>query len=452
MKSGKREGQNSARQKAIHIVRVLTKLGHVAYFAGGCVRDMVMRREAVDFDIATTATPDQVIRAFEKCVPVGKQFGVMIVVLDKSTFEVSTFRSEGPYRDGRHPSSVHFTMPEKDALRRDFTINGLFYDPLKKKVIDFVGGREDISKRCIRTIGNPEERFLEDKLRLLRAVRFAANLDFFIDSAAWTVLGKLHKEIRFVSIERIRDELVKMFTRGHAGRALELLSESGLLGEILPEIERMKGVRQPPEFHPEGDVFTHTKLLMERLEKPSVELAFGALLHDVGKPPAYSEEGGKIHFQNHAPLGAEIARKILKRLRFPNRTIDRVAACVENHMNFANVKEMRVGTLKRFIASETFPIELELHRIDCLASHGNLDLHCFLKQKTKDFKAEELKPKPMLNGYDLIGLGIRPGPVMKEVLQAIYHEQLDGKIRTRQEAFEWVNIRYGKNKTEGNVS
>ena len=429
---------------ALHIVESLKKANFLAYFAGGCVRDLIMRRAPKDYDIATTARPEDIEEIFPKCVPVGKQFGVMIVIQGVHQFEVATFRREGPYRDGRHPEGVSFTTPEEDANRRDFTVNGLFYDPLKRKIIDYVGGRGDIRKKLIKTIGRPHERFQEDRLRLLRAVRFAANLGFAIEATTWAAIEELRKEIHSVSQERVRDELIKMFTRSHAGRGLELLSESGLLQEVLPEIEKMKGVEQPPEFHPEGDVFIHTKMLMDQLESPSVALAFGALFHDVGKPDTFSDEGGRIHFYSHPKVGGDITRKIMARLRFSNREITDVVSCVENHMKFANVKEMRLGKLKQFVARENFPTELELHRIDCLARHGKLELHRFLKHKLREFKKEELKPKRFITGDDLIALGIKPGPAMKEMLEEAYALQLEGKVKSRNAGMDWAKKQFLK--------
>ena len=426
------------------IITTLRCAGFLSYFAGGCVRDLVMKEKPKDYDIATTAKPEDIERLFPKCVPVGKQFGVMIVVLDHAHFEVATFRREGPYLDGRHPDHVDFTTPEEDAKRRDFTINGLFYDPIKRRVIDYVEGRSDIRKKLIRTIGDPEARFREDRLRILRAIRFAANLGFSIESKTWEAIKKLKKEIHSVSQERVRDELVKMFTRANAGRGLELLSESGLLQEILPEIEAMKGVAQPPEFHPEGDVFIHTKMLLDQLEDPTPVLAFGALLHDVGKPGTFSDEGGRVHFYNHPKVGGEITRDILSRLRFSNREISDVVDCVENHMKFANVKDMRIGKLKQFVARENFPVELELHRIDCLASHGKLELYRFLKRKLKEFKSEDLKPRRLITGNDLIAIGITPGPVMKEILEEVYSLQLEGKITSPNDALQWVKRHFKK--------
>ncbi len=429
---------------ATQVTKVLREAGFTAYFAGGCVRDLIMKEKPKDYDIATTATPDEIEKLFPKCVPVGKQFGVMVVVIQKQHFEVATFRREGAYRDGRHPDEIAFTTPQEDAKRRDFTVNGLFYDPLKHCVIDYVEGKKDIQRKLVRTIGDPEARFQEDRLRLLRAVRFAANLGFKIESKTWQAIKRLRKEIHSVSQERVRDELIKMFTRPNAGRGLELLSESGLLAEILPEVEAMKGVQQPPEFHPEGDVFVHTKMLMDQLKNPSITLAFGALLHDVGKPSTFSDEGERIHFYNHPNVGAQMAREILTRLRFSNREIEDIVSCVDNHMKFANVKEMRVGKLKQFVARENFPVELEMHKIDCLASHGKLELYRFLKSKMKEFKQEDLKPKRLISGNDLIALGIEPGPIMKEILEEVYSLQLESKIASQDEAIRWVKKRYRK--------
>ncbi|MBI4368294.1 MAG: CCA tRNA nucleotidyltransferase [Candidatus Omnitrophica bacterium] len=429
---------------ALEILKKLNQKGFLSYFAGGCVRDLLMKKPPKDYDIATTAKPQEVEQLFPKSIPVGKQFGVTIVVHRGWQFEVATFRREGAYLDGRHPEEVSFTDPEEDAKRRDFTVNGLFYDPIRRRVIDYVEGRQDIQRKQIRTIGEPEARFSEDKLRLLRAVRFAANLNFTIHPKTWQAIRKLKKEIHSVSQERIRDELIKLFTRPHAGRGLELLSESGLLREILPEVEAMKGVEQPPEFHPEGDVFIHTKMLLDQLAGASPTLAFGALLHDVGKPPTFSDEGERIHFYNHQRVGADMAREILTRLRFSNHEIEEVVSCVDNHMKFANVKEMRLGKLKQFISRDNFPVELELHRIDCLASHGKLELHRFLKRKLKEFKAQALKPDRLLTGHDLIHLGIKPGPIMKEILEEAYTLQLEGKVTSRDEAIAWVRQAFKK--------
>lgn len=430
--------QDKKAAAAFSIARRLKAQNFIAYFAGGCVRDSLMKRPPKDFDIATTASPDAVEKLFSKTIPVGKQFGVILVVEDNIHFEVATFRREGGYDDGRHPSEVNFSVPEEDAKRRDFTVNGLFYDPFERRVLDFVGGVGDIEKKMIRAIGDPGKRFEEDKLRLLRAVRFASYLDFQIEAETWAAVNARASEIGCVSPERIRDELVKILTYPGAARGFTLLSDCGLMKEILPEVEWMKGVEQPPEFHPEGDVFIHTRMLLEKLNDPSAVLALGALFHDVGKPPTFAIRDGRIKFYEHAPIGAEMTQKIMRRLRFSNDQIDAVSECVANHMKFADVQKMRSGKLKRFISRPTFSEELELHRIDCQSSHGMLDNYYFLKEKLKEYANEELKPKPFINGNDLIALGMRPGPAMKPLLEEFYELQLEGKIRTREEGLDWA--------------
>ena len=368
------------KEAAISIVRRLREAGHTAYFNGGCVRDMVRGVEPHDYDIATSATPEQVQQLFPKTVPVGAQFGVVLVLDGGHQFEVATFRTDQAYVDGRRPTSVRYGSPEEDAQRRDFTINGLFYDPIEDRVIDFVNGRADIERKLVRTIGEARQRFTEDKLRLLRCVRFAANLGYDIEPATFEAVKEMAAQIQVVSAERIRDELIKTLTRSHAGRGLELLRASGLLAEILPEIAVMQGVEQPPEFHPEGDVFVHTRMMLDALPPhPSVTLAFAVLLHDVGKPPTFERAPDRIRFNEHDRVGAELAETILRRLRFSNDEIERIVLCVREHMRFQFVKEMRPAKLKRILARKTFPDELELHRIDCAASHRNLENYEFLK-------------------------------------------------------------------------
>ena len=429
---------------ALDIVKKLQKSGHTAYFAGGCVRDSILRVQPKDYDVATSASPDQVEKLFEKTVPVGKQFGVMLAIVEGEQFEIATFRKEGGYQDGRHPSWVKKSDPEEDAKRRDFTVNGLFYDPIKDEIIDYVGGVEDIHHQLISTIGKPEERFSEDKLRLIRAVRFASTLGFKLEEQTWFTLKKMAPEIKMVSSERIRDELVKIFTRPNAGLGLELLSESGLLKEILPEVEAMKGCAQSPDYHPEGDVFVHTQLLLDKLENPTVTLAFSCLLHDVGKPPTFTRDGDKIHFYEHDRIGADMTREIMMRLRFSNKEIDAVAAAVSNHMRFMHVKEMRQGKLKTFLARDTFQEELELHRIDCSSSHGKLDNYEFLKAKIQEFRADELKPKPFLTGHRLMAAGISAGPVMGQIIREGYELQLEGRFENEDAAVQWAKERWQK--------
>jgi poly(A) polymerase len=427
---------------AISIVKRLREAGHTAYFNGGCVRDMVRGVEPEDIDIATSATPEQVQALFTKTVPVGAAFGVVLVLEGGHQFEVATFRSDDAYVDGRRPSAIHFASPEEDARRRDFTINGLFYDPIADQIIDFVGGRADIERKLVRTIGEPRERFTEDKLRLLRCVRFAANLGYEIEPATFDAVKEMAAQITVVSAERIRDELVKILTRANAGRGLELLDASGLLREILPEIAAMKGVEQPAEFHPEGDVFKHTRLMLDTLPpNPSTVLAFAVLLHDVGKPPTFVRAPDRIRFNDHDRVGAEMTEVILRRLRFSNDEIEKTVLCVREHMKFQFVKEMRPAKLKRLMARETFPDELELHRIDCASSHRNLENYEFLKAKAAEMPPEVLKPQPLLTGHDLLALGLKPGPLVGQILHEVEELQLEERLKSRAEALEFARTR-----------
>lgn len=442
------------KETAAQIVDRLRRAGHVAYFAGGCVRDMVRAVEPNDIDIATSATPEQVQQLFSKTVPVGAQFGVILVLEGGHPFEVTTFRSDEAYLDGRRPSSVRYGSPERDAQRRDFTINGLFFDPIAGEIIDFVGGQADIERQIVRTIGDPHQRFREDKLRMLRCVRFAANLGYEIDPATLGAAKNMAAEIRVVSAERIRDELIKVFTRPDAGRGLALLDEIGLLHEVLPELESMKGVEQPPEFHPEGDVFAHTKLMMELMsdaaqagrgreatpttDYPGVLLAFSVLLHDVGKPPTFERAPDRIRFNEHDRIGAEIAEKILRRLRFPNDDIAKIVLCVREHMRFQYVQQMRPSKLKRMLARETFPEELELHRIDCAASHRNLENYEFLRAKASELPPEVTKPARLLTGHDLLALGFKPGPAVGTILREVEELQLEDQLKSKEEALAYA--------------
>jgi poly(A) polymerase len=427
---------------ATSIVRRLQEAGHRAYFAGGCVRDMVRAVTPQDYDVATSATPEQVQQLFPKTVAVGAQFGVVLVIEDGHQFEVATFRGDDAYIDGRRPTSVHYGSPEEDAQRRDFTINGLFHDPLTGQTIDYVGGRDDIARQVVRTIGKPEQRFAEDKLRLLRCVRFAANLGYTIDPGTLAAVKALAPEIKVVSAERIRDELIKTFTRPHAGRGLELLDESGLLEQVLPEVAAMKGVEQPPAFHPEGDVFVHTRLMLDALPPgASAVLAFAVLLHDVGKPPTFERAPDRIRFNEHDRVGVEMSRVILQRLRFPNEQIEKVLVCVGEHMHFQNVQQMRPAKVKRILARETFADELELHRIDCLSSHGHLDNYDFLKAKAAELPPEVIRPAPLLTGHDLLALGAKPGPVVGKILREVEEQQLEERLKSREEALAYAKRR-----------
>ena len=403
---------------------------------------MVRHVEPQDVDIATSATPEQVQQLFVKTIPVGAQFGVVLVVEGEHQFEVATFRSDEAYVDGRRPTSVRYGTPEEDAQRRDFTINGLFLDPLTNQVIDFVGGRADIERKIVRTIGVPRNRFAEDKLRMLRCIRFATSLGFEIDGQTFAAVKEMGPQINVVSAERIRDELIKIFTRPNAGRGLQLLDESGLLAQTLPEVVAMKGVEQPPEFHPEGDVFQHTKLMMDMLPPtPSVVLAFAVLLHDAGKPPTFERAPDRIRFNEHDRVGAEIAESILRRLRFPNDEIEKIVLCVAEHMRFQYVREMRPAKLKRILARVTFPDELELHRVDCAASHRNLENYEFLKVKAAELPPEVVKPTPLLTGHDLLALGLKPGPRVGRILREAEELQLEEQLRSREEALAFARQR-----------
>ncbi len=443
------------RDAAVEIVRTLHQSEYQAYLVGGCVRDLLLGREPADYDIATDATPQQVMRVFPRTWAVGAQFGVVLVPVGPSTaedakdseeakhkgaIEVATFRSDGLYTDGRHPDQVQYTTkPEEDVRRRDFTINGLLLDPLDNGILDFVGGRADLERGLIRTIGDPHRRFTEDKLRLMRAVRFAARFGYQIDPQTFAAIRELAPQIHVVSRERIREELTKMLTEGHARRAFELLDQTGLLHEVLPEIERMKGVEQPPQFHPEGDVWVHTLMLLETLPQPaSRTLAWGALLHDVGKPPTFRRAPDRIRFDGHVEVGKAMARDIFERLRFSNDDARQVEALVANHMRFADAPRMKQSTLKRFMRLPRFQEHLALHRIDCLASHGDLTVYNYVKHKYENTPREQIRPAPLVTGNDLIALGMRPGPAFKDILAAAEDAQLEGLLDSKQEALDFV--------------
>lgn len=431
-------------QIARSIVARLRERGYVAYYAGGCVRDLVRGTKPKDFDVATDARPEQVQAIFPRTYAVGAHFGVIVVLEGGFQFEVATFRSDGLYIDGRHPVEVHFSSAEEDARRRDFTINGMFYDPIAAEVIDFVDGRADLQAGLIRAIGQPEQRFAEDRLRMLRAVRFATVLEFEIDPSTWTALVERAETIKDISAERIREELVRIFLSPHRLRGFDLLDRSGLLGAILPEMEPMKGCAQPEQFHPEGDVFQHTRLMLELLpEKVSAPLVFSVLLHDVGKPPtATVDENGRIRFNNHDRIGAEMTAAIMERLRFSRAEIDATVEMVLQHMVFKDVPRMRIAKLKRFMARPTFEDELELHRVDCESSHRMMENYDFLLQKREEFANEPIIPPPLVRGDDLIAMGMKPGPKFGEILEAVETRQLEGALKTREEALEWVRKEY----------
>jgi poly(A) polymerase len=422
----------------------LRESGHVAYFAGGCVRDMVRGLVPKDYDIVTDARPQAVQTLFPRTFAVGAHFGVIIVLENGFQFEVATFRSDEAYIDGRHPSAVHFSSPEEDAQRRDFTINGMFYDPVAEKVIDFVGGRADIDAKLVRAIGDPARRFAEDRLRMLRAVRFATALDYEIDKRTWEALVVNALSINQISAERIRDELVRIFLSPNRVRGWDLLDASGLMRATLPELEAMKGVLQPEQFHPEGDVFVHTRLMLHSLtEKVSVPLVFAVLFHDVAKPvTATVDKTGRIRFNEHDRIGAQMTEAIMRRLRFSGAEIEATVEMVRQHMVFKDAPNMRVAKLKRFMARPTFDDELELHRVDCESSHRMLDNYEFLLRKREEFANEPIIPPPLVRGDDLIALGLKPGPKFGEILEGVETRQLEGTLRTREQALEWVKREY----------
>jgi poly(A) polymerase len=437
------EQLTNARLLAERICRTLGETGHQAYLVGGCVRDIILGREPADYDVATDATPDRVQELFPESLAVGAQFGVIIVTDGDAQVEVATFRSDVGYSDGRHPDRVEYTTSAKeDVRRRDFTVNALLLDPRTKKVLDYVGGQEDLRAGIIRAIGNPAERFREDKLRLIRAVRFAARFRYAIEAATFGAIIKLAPEVGEVSAERIRDELTKLLTEGAARRAFELLDETRLLPELLPEVARMKGVEQPPQFHPEGDVWTHTLLMIERLPAGcSPTLAWGVLLHDVGKPPTFtppSGPDGRIRFDEHVEVGTRMAEDMCRRLRFSNEDIEQVAALVANHLRFKDVEKMKLSTLKRFVRLNRFAEHLELHRLDCLSSHGSLDAYNFVCRFLAETPPEQVRPPRLLSGDDLIGMGFVPGPSFKEMLDAVEEAQLNGKIHTHEQAARFI--------------
>jgi putative nucleotidyltransferase with HDIG domain len=429
-------------QAAFEIVKRLMENGYKALYAGGYVRDMLMAGpDTGDIDIATNARPTEIASLFPQVIGVGEHFGVMIVLKNAMQFEVATFRADIGIKDGRHPRQVEYTDEMQDARRRDFTINGMFFDPLEKRVIDYVSGREDIRQKCIRAIGNPALRFEEDYLRLLRALRFAARFDFSIQEQTWAALKEKAAGIERVSPERIFQEIEKMIIGPNPGKALTLLDESGLLGLVLPEVAATRNVRQPEEFHPEGDVFVHTVKTLSLLEKPSRIVAWSALLHDVGKPSTMTVSD-RIRFSNHQRAGAEIAARVLRRLRASGSLIDGVCACIDNHMNFMNVQKMRLSTLKKFLSRPLFEEEMELHRADCLASHGDISNYDFLRQKQREIPIEEAKPLPLVSGKDLIALGLSPGPLFGRIIEEAYDVQLEGKIASKDEAIRWVRERH----------
>jgi poly(A) polymerase len=446
---------------ARNIARTLRAAGHQAYLAGGCVRDLLLDVVPKDYDVATSATPDVVLSLFpeKKTLTVGAHFGVVLVCEpDGAATEVATFRNDGVYTDGRRPDSVRFsTDAREDVRRRDFTINGMLLDPeiyertgdAAQATLDFVGGRDDLNAKIVRAIGDPVLRFTEDKLRMLRGVRFAARLGFAIEPATATAIHQLAGQINVVSPERIRDELTLILTEGNARIGFELLDQLGLLAHILPEITKLHGVEQPPEYHPEGDVWIHTLLLLEKLPPgASPTLAWGALLHDVGKPATFrapdpNNPKDRIRFNGHVEVGVRISEEILARLHFSNDEIAQITALVKNHMRFGDVRHMREATLKRFLRLPQFDEHLALHRMDCLSSHGDLSLYEFAKEKYETVPPESIQPKPLLTGRELIAAGYAPGPRFKKMLEAAEDAQLEGAVHTSAEALRFVQDRFG---------
>lgn len=439
----------NSRDLAIRVCARLRAAGYQALFNGGCVRDIILGREPLDYDVCTDAKPNRVQQLFPESLAVGAQFGVIVVIEDSVQVEVATFRSDVGYADGRHPARVEFsTSPAEDVQRRDFTINGLLMDPRDNKILDFVGGQADIQAHVVRAIGEPELRFQEDKLRMLRAVRFAARFGYSIEAQTFAAIRKLASQIEQVSKERVRDELTKMLKEGAARRAFELLDETGLLRKLLPEVARMKGVEQPRQFHPEGDVWTHTLLMVEKLPAgASRTLAWGVLLHDVGKPPTFKPPSGpddRIRFDEHVEVGVRIAEEICRRLRFSNEDTEQIASLVANHMRFKDVPNMRDSTRKRFARLPHFEQHLELHRLDCLSSHGSLSSYDFVRRFLDETPPQAVRPPRLLTGEDLKNMGFHPGPLFRDILSAVEDAQLEGKIGSREEALELVRLRFSE--------
>ncbi len=439
------------KETALNVVRTLQSAGHTAYFAGGCVRDELLGRTPKDYDVATDALPDQVEALFPKTIPIGKAFGVIAVVEGKETVEVATFRKDIGIQNGRHPEAVHFCAAREDALRRDFSINGMFYDPVAKQFHDHVHGRRDLDRKLVAAIGNPQERFAEDHLRMLRAIRFAHTLDFALDPSTETAVRKMAPLVRKISAERIEAELTRTLTESpKPGDALRHLHETGLLEQILPEIIPMAGQEQPPQFHPEGDVFEHTVLMLNLMENPSRELAYTILLHDVGKPPTATIGPGtdgkpRIRFDGHAQIGAEMAEEILIRLRFPNRERKHIVEAIRGHMRFMDVQKMRPAKLRKLIGAETFDLEMELHRLDCLGSHAMLDNYDFVRDYMEQMANEPILPEPWLRGHDLLDMGIQEGRQIGTILKEAYDAQMEDRFPDREALLAWAKATFATN-------
>ena len=435
------------RELANSICEVLQRNGHQALLCGGCVRDLLLGREPADYDVTTDATPERVMSLFPDGIAVGAQFGVILVPRDGMKVEVATFRSDIGYSDGRHPDRVEYSQtPEEDVRRRDFTINGLLMRHDTREILDYVQGQQDLKAGVIRAIGEPHRRFAEDKLRMLRAVRFAARFGFEIEAATFSAIRRHAPDVAAVSSERIRDELTKLLTEGAARTGFELLEQTGLLPMVLPEVAAMKGVEQPPQYHPEGDVWIHTRLMLEGLPAgASPTLAWGVLLHDVGKPPTFkpaSETGDRIRFDGHVEVGERMALEILRRLRFSNDETEQIIALIANHMRFKDVEDMRKATLKRFVCLPRFEEHMALHRLDCLSSHRHLEAYEFVQRFLAETPPEQVRPPRLLNGEDLIEMGWKPGPTFSRILSALEDAQLEGQVRSAEEARRFVKERF----------
>ncbi len=432
----------SQKDKAISIIGRLREKGYEAYLAGGCVRDFLLGKSPQDYDIATDARPETIQNIFPQTTAVGSQFGVVLVIIEGEPFEVATFRYDGPYLDGRRPSHVRFADLKEDVARRDFTINGMMYDPVDEQIIDLVGGRADLNRRLIRAIGHPAERFREDRLRMVRAVRFAAGLGFAIEEETFQAIKQQAPMVSQISRERIGDEITRILTEGRAKTGFELLDSTKLLAVLTPEVDALKGIEQSPDFHPEGDVFTHTLQTLGHLNQSTETLAYGCLLHDIAKPICFKREGGRITFYGHPEKGAEMAVEILKRLKRSRVVWEEVAYLVRNHLRHTQAAKMRLSTLKRFLGQQGIEELLELTRIDALSANGDLQYYNFCRRKLAELKEEEIHPEPLLRGRDLIAMGFSPGPLFKIILGEAEEAQLEGEITSREQAMEWVKRRY----------
>jgi poly(A) polymerase len=427
------------RDAATAIVLRLQQAGHIAYFAGGCVRDSLLGVAPLDYDIATNAQPDLVLALFPGASAVGKSFGVVVVPRKPYVFEIATFREDHDYLDGRHPSRISFVTPQEDATRRDFTINAMFLDPATGGLHDYVGGQRDLADGIVRCVGDADQRFKEDHLRILRAVRFAARLGFTIEKNTEAAIKQHALKVLRISPERIQGELTRILMEAKKpGEAILMLESLGILAVILPEVAVLRNQEQPPQFHPEGDVLTHTAIMLDAMKKRDVTLAYAALFHDLGKPQTATHDGDRIRFNCHAERGAEMADAILRRLRFPTRTSEAVKHCVRNHMHFIDVQKMRRSTLRRLVGAPTFETELELQRLDCLASHGLMDNYTFLKDVQEEMANEPVLPPRWVTGNDLMDMGVTEGPAIGKWLRIAYDAQLEGRYENREDLLEWL--------------